>query len=90
MQFKDVIIFGKKIINLIHYFIKAGKVFRAPKKAKILVIDSARLEVLIPLFNGEPFEVLSLRRESINVSFLIIINCLKYAIHEKTLVLSYA
>ena len=90
MQFKDVIIFGKKIINLIHYFIKAGKVFRAPKKAKILVIDSARLEVLIPLFNGEPFEVLSLRRESINVNLLIIINCLKYAIHEKNLRLSYA
>ena len=90
MPFKNVIIFGKKIINLIHYFIKSEKVFRAPKKAKILVIDSARLEVLIPLFNGEPFEVLFLRRESINVNFLIITNCLKYIIHEKTLILAYA
>ena len=52
-----MVVLGKKIVKIILYFLKTKKVFRAPKKAKILVYDGEGLEILKPLFNGEAFEV---------------------------------
>ena len=37
-----MVVLGKKIVKIILYFLKTKKVFRAPKKAKILVYDEAK------------------------------------------------
>ena len=53
-----MVVLGKKIVKIILFFLKTTKVFRAPKKAKILVSDGEGLEVMKPLFNDEAFEIL--------------------------------
>jgi len=89
MKLKTAAIFRKTIVNLATMVLKAKKVFHAPKKAKILVIDGVRLEVLRPLFNGETFEVFYVRGESINLNPTIMMKTLIYLIkgNEKS---SYA
>ena len=83
LLFKNMVVLGKKIVKIILYFLKTKKVFRAPKKAKILVIDGERLEILKPLFNGEAFEVFYTRKENINISPSIIIRCVLYILRNK-------
>jgi len=90
MKLKNAAIFRQRIVNVISTFLKAKKVFHAPKKANILVIDGVRLEVLKPLFNGEAFEILYTRGESINLNPLLIIRSLIYLIKENKKRYSYA
>lgn len=78
MKFKNATLFRKKIVNIAGMVLNGKKVFHAPKKAKILVIDGVRLDALKPLFNGEAFEILYTRGESINLSPLLVIRSLIY------------
>ena len=47
----------RKIWKRIFWLIKAKKIFKPPKKAKILVVDESTASLLEPLFDGEPFEI---------------------------------
>jgi surface carbohydrate biosynthesis protein len=76
---------GKKVFE----FIKAKKVFKPPKKAKILVVDDSTKYLLEPLFNGEPFEVFHTRGEVFNLSPSMLYRCLLCWVRERTIKYSY-
>lgn len=80
MKLKTAAIFRQTIVNMAAMVLKAKKVFHAPKKAKILVIDGVSLEVLKPLFNGVIFEVFYVRGESINLNPTIMMKTVIYLI----------
>ncbi len=82
MKLKTAAIFRQTIVNMAAMVLKAKKVFHAPKKAKILVIDGVSLEVLKPLFNGVIFEVFYVRGESINLNPTIMMKTVIYLIKE--------
>ncbi len=74
----------RKIGKRVFWLIKAKKIFKPPKKAKILVVDEASVCVLEPLFNGEPFEVFHIRDERFNFSPIMLYRYLLCWVREKT------
>jgi hypothetical protein len=90
MKLKNAAIIKKKMVNMATMVLKTKKVFHAPKKAKILVIDGERLEVLKPLFNGEAYEILYTRGESINLNPLMAIRSLIYWVKGNDEKVSYS
>ena len=90
IKLKTIAAYKNRIMHMATTILKAKKVFHVPKKAKILVIDGARLELLKPLFNGETFEVLYTRGESVNLNPLLLIMSLIYLIRKNLGRYSYA
>ena len=74
----------RKIGKRVFWLIKAKKIFKPPKKAKILIVDDASVRVLEPLFNGEPFEVFRMRDERFNFSPIMLYRYLLCWVREKT------
>ena len=73
MTLSRLISITNRLVSIVKNIIKSKKFFRSPKKSKILIYDQHRKESLIPLFNGEPYEVYYARWESINLSASVII-----------------
>jgi len=82
--------FVNKGIRLAAYVLKANKTFSVPGKAKILVVDGCRLEVLTPLFNGENYEVLYTRGEILNLNIVVILKAFINWAHGNSFFLSHA
>ena len=74
---------------MVFVWMKIRKSFRPPKKAKILVYDGVVMSNLVPLFNGEPFEVFYSRNEILNLSPIILYKFLLYFIREKAIKYAY-
>ena len=74
----------RKIGKRVFWLIKAKKIFKPPKKAKILVVDESTAHLLEPLFNGEPFEVFHIRDERFNFSPIMLYRYLLCWVREKT------
>jgi len=74
----------RKIGKRVFWLIKAKKIFKPPKKAKILVVDESTAHLLEPLFNGEPFEVFHIRDERFNFSPIMLCRYLLCWAREKT------
>jgi surface carbohydrate biosynthesis protein len=79
----------KVLVGNIKKFIKSKKVFRSPRKSKILIYDHNKKESLIPLFNGVPYEVYSSRWESINISVSVIVKCILFVLKNKKIWCAY-
>ncbi|HIA15047.1 MAG TPA: hypothetical protein EYN74_09235 [Nitrospirales bacterium] len=82
--------FLNRVIYLTTYVLKANKTFSVPGKAKILVVDEWRLDVLTPLFNGENYEVLYVRGEILNLNIVVICKVFINWAHGNSFFLSYA
>ena len=73
MTLSRLISITKVLVGFVKKFVKSKKIIQSPKKSKILIYDQTGKENLIPLFNGEPYEVYYSRWESINISASVII-----------------
>ena len=62
----------KRLLDLIQVL-----VFTRPKRAEILVFDNCGIDILLPIINGEKYEVLYVRRERFNVNLFL---CVRWAI----------
>jgi surface carbohydrate biosynthesis protein len=84
-----LILILKFFVGSIRKFIKSKKIFRSPRKSKILIYDHNKKESLIPLFKGEPYEVYSSRWESINISVSVIVKCIYSILKNKKILGAY-
>ena len=79
-----------KVINLlIDLYRRDSLIWTEPNKAKIAVVDAICLHYLVPLFDGESFEIIYTRGEKLYLTPSLVWRTMKYIIKGVSLFSSY-